>query len=101
MLKKLKEIGKKANLHMKKAAGKVAAGALAVGAMLYSASPTFAAVSTGNADLDSVITQLDEGATSMKVGGMYIIGAIIVIAIAIFGIRWIWGIFRGWMTQAR
>lgn len=101
MFQKVKEVGKKALGLAKKGAGKVAAGTLALGAMLYSASPTFAAVSTGNADLDGVITTLDEGATSMKIGGLYVIGAIILIAIAIFGIRWIWGIFRGWMSMAK
>lgn len=98
MLKAMKE---KVIQFGKKSAGKVTAATLALGSFLSVAAPTFAAPATGNADLDAVLTQLNDGATSMKTGALWIIGAVILIAIGIFGIRWIWGIFRGWMSMAK
>ncbi|USG68558.1 hypothetical protein NDK47_27550 (plasmid) [Brevibacillus ruminantium] len=101
MLDKLKSLGQKVVTKGRQGAKKIAAGALALAAFVTAATPSFAAVNTGNADLDNVIGTLDEGATSMKVGALYVIGAVILIAIGIFGIRWIWGIFRGWMSMAK
>jgi TrbC/VIRB2 pilin len=80
---------------------KAVAAATSAMAVMAMASSAFAAPSTGNTDLDNVITQLETGATSLKTGAIYVIGFIILIAIAIYGIRWIWGIFRGWMAAAR
>lgn len=56
---------------------------------------------TGNTDLDTIISSMDSGIASMKAGGLYIIGAVIVVAVTFFGARWLWNMFRGWMARAQ
>lgn len=55
---------------------------------------------TGNTDLDTIIGSMDTGLASIKVGGLYILAAVILIAITFFGARWLWNMWRSWMSRA-
>ncbi|SHJ54335.1 hypothetical protein [Paramaledivibacter caminithermalis] len=74
---------------------------LALTMALSSASMCFATgANTGNADLDTLIGNMESGLTSIKTGGLYIIGAVIVIAVVFLGGRWLWNLFRSWLSRA-
>lgn len=86
----------------RKARAKVSAIATATAAFaLFAAQKTYAAANTGSTDLDTLIDSMETGAQSMKTGGMYIIAFIILIAVVLFGARWLWGVFRSWMASAK
>lgn len=55
---------------------------------------------TGNADLDVLVGNMESGLGSIKTGGLYIISAIIVIAVVFLGGRWLWNLFRSWLSRA-
>jgi type IV secretory pathway VirB2 component (pilin) len=64
-------------------------------------SQAFAAPNTGNADLDTILTTLDSGLTTIKTGGLYIVGGVVVIAVVFFGARWLFNMFRSWLARAQ
>lgn len=92
----MKKILDKVNQHRKKVTA-----AVSTLALFTMAKSSFAASNTGSADLDTLIGSMETGATSMKTGGMYIIGFVILIAVVLFGAKWLWGLFRGWMSAAK
>lgn len=92
----MKKFMEKVNKHRKKVTTGISAFAL-----MAMAKTSLAASNTGSADLDTLIGSMETGATSMKTGGMYIIGFVILIAVVLFGAKWLWGLFRGWMSAAK
>lgn len=96
MQSSMKKFFEKLNKHRKKATA-----AVSTAALLLMAQVSHAAPATGSDDLDTLIGSMETGATSMKTGGMYIIGFVILIAVVLFGAKWLWGLFRGWMSQAK
>lgn len=76
---------------------------LVLGSMLASASinTCFADSITGNGDLDTVLGFLNDGTENLKKGGLYIIGVLIVIAVIFFGARWLFNMWRSWMSRAQ
>lgn len=76
---------------------------LALTMSMASASLCFAdgsGANTGNSDLDSMIGTMHGGLTSIKTGGMYLVGAVITVAVVFLGGRWLWNLFRGWLAKA-
>lgn len=69
--------------------------------MVAMAVPTFAAANTGNTDLDGLIDSMETGLDTIKTGGLYIVAAVIVIAVVFLGARWLWNMFRGWLAKAQ
>ena len=67
---------------------------------LTSSVSAFASPATGNTDLDTLITSMEEGTNTIKTGGMYIVALIIVIAVVFYGARWLWSMWRSWMSRA-
>jgi hypothetical protein len=63
--------------------------------------PAFAAGASGNADLDTLIQSMTDGLDTVKKGGLYIVGAIIVVAVVFLGARWLWNMFRSWLSRAQ
>ena len=61
----------------------------------------FADSITGNGDLDTVLGFLNDGTENLKKGGLYIIGVLIVIAVIFFGARWLFNMWRSWMSRAQ
>ena len=62
---------------------------------------SFATPNTGNTDLDTIIGSMEVGTESMKAGGLYIVGIVIVVAVVFFGARWLWNMWRGWMSRSQ
>lgn len=56
---------------------------------------------TGNSDLDVVIASMESGTDSIKKGGLYIIAFVILVAVVFFGARWLWNMWRGWMSKSQ
>lgn len=94
MLEKIKNFVKKNKKLM------VTASAIAVTTLPTFASATSTTPNTGNTDLDTLINNMTSGLDSIKVGGLYIISAIIVIAVVFLGGRWLWNLFRSWLSRA-
>jgi len=68
---------------------------------LSSMSMAFAAdPATGNTDLDTMLGNMTGGLDSIKVGGLYIVGAVITVAVVFLGGRWLWSLFRSWLSRA-
>lgn len=67
-----------------------------VGAMSL---PVFAA-STGNTDLDTMITSMTDGLDVMSKGGVLIVVAVIGFAITFIAARWLFGLFKQWSGKA-
>ena len=56
--------------------------------------------SVSNTDLNTVLTMLTDGAGDLKTAGLVIIGIVVAAGITFFGARWLWNMFRGWMSRA-
>ncbi|MDA3729900.1 hypothetical protein PBV87_00035 [Niameybacter massiliensis] len=60
----------------------------------------FANTSTGDTNLDTMITKMTDGLTVMSKGGVLIIGAVIGFAITFIAARWLFGLFKQWSSKA-
>lgn len=67
-------------------------------AIVGSSIPVFA--TTGNTDLDTMLTAMTDGLDVMAKGGVLIIGAVIAFAITFIAARWLFGLFKQWSGKA-
>lgn len=56
--------------------------------------------STGDTNLDTMITEMTDGLGVMSKGGVLIIGAVISFAITFIAARWLFGLFKQWSSKA-
>lgn len=54
-----------------------------------------------NADLEQLTGEMTGAVTTISSQGLIIVGAVIGIAITFFGGKWLWNMFRGWMSRAQ
>lgn len=77
---------------------KTYASALAIGtsAIILGSSSSYA-----NEDLQQLTGEMTGAVTTISGQGLIIVGAVIGIAITFYGGKWLWNMFRGWMSRAQ
>lgn len=86
---------------LKRIAKKLGVSVFAVMAVLAANVAVFAADTTGDADLDILMDQMTGGISTVKTGGLIIVGGVITIGIVFLGVRWLWNMFRSWLAKAQ